>query len=526
MFSVHLATKGCMAWDDNLLALGSDTLSLHLLQTSSFTQIQSLTPRSGITCLEWSKTPEVILASGSNNGSISFWKKSHLLSDPSKSLIKEDKILDNVPITNLQFCPSKPNLLAVGASDLFIYNLEVGLTKQDQSKYVFKLGKNQMEGKRLTSIAWNPQVQYILAAASQNCAASVWDLRGNQTLFTVHDSTYLNKSYCSGIAWNPDIPTQFIMAYDDLENPNLQIWDLRKHEQPVKELKNNHKAGVTALSWCPYDSSIFASCDRSGYTSFWNFKQGQVFNKIDHELDSPPKSLKWVPKSHGLIAVGGEDGKIELRNLYTPAVSKNSGPRVMEGEDNCPCKKPDFVFTPNWLSKKSSVAIGYNSKISTFNSSSNKITFAAAPNANSHIKSKVEKAHKLFLEGKFKELSSSFAEHCDAEMKLQWEIISSKFSGNKSNILSLLGFDKASIDKATEKHTGKKRGHHEEAPTGHKESFQDTFSFVELSGKDAEDFFNKAGAKNEEVKQQVEIRKSEPEFMQTISETISKVFYI
>ena len=138
------------------------------------------------------------------------------------------------------------------------------------------------------------------------------------------------------------------------------------------------------------------------------------------------------------------------------------------------------------------------------------------------IKGKVEMAHKMYIEGKLKDLSNYFAESNDDDMKLQWEIISLKFSGNISNILSLLGFDRGSIEKATEKYTGKKRGHHEEVP-GRKESFHDTFSFVELSGVDAEDFFNKAGAKREEIKQQVEIRKSEPEFVQTISETISKV---
>jgi hypothetical protein len=90
-------------------------------------------------------------------------------------------------------------------------------------------------------------------------------------------------------------------------------------------------------------------------------------------------------------------------------------------------------------------------------------------------------------------------------------------------VASLLGFDRRAVERATEKQTGKKRSTHEEAPSGRKESFHDTFSFVDLSAVDAVDFFNKAGAKHEEVKQQVETLKSEPEFVQTIMETISKV---
>ena len=141
----------------------------------------------------------------------------------------------------------------------------------------------------------------------------------------------------------------------------------------------------------------------------------------------------------------------------------------------------------------------------------------------SQFRVRIEKAQKLYISRNLKDLSNYFSEGSSEDMKLQWEIISSKFNGDISYLLSLLGFDKEGIEKTTEKYTGKKRGHHDEVPVGTKETFQDTFSFVELSGLDAEDFFNKAGAKREEIKQQVETRKSEPDFMRTISETISKV---
>lgn len=521
MHSVCLDVKGCMAWDENLLAVGQDTLSLQYFDGTSFSQVQTLAPKSSISCLEWSKISEGVLAGGSNTGSVSFWKKSALLSDPSKSFIKEDKIFENTPVTNLQFCPMKQNLLAVGASEVFILNLEVGLTKQNPSQYVFKLGKNPIEGKILAGLAWNPQVQYILAAASQNCVATVWDLRNNQTLFNVHDSVYLNKSTCSALAWNPDIPTQFIMAYDDPGNPCLQIWDLRKHEQPVKVLSSNHKTGITALSWCPHDSSIFASSDRSGSTVLWNFKQGQSFLKLENNLKTTQNSIKWVPKSPGLIAFGSESGDIEVRNIYTPVIS--TGTKITYSDDIQNNLKPEVSFTPKWLVKKSGAHFGHGGKLLTFNQLSTKLYTNHANLKESPIKHKIEKTHKLYLEGKLKELSSYFTENCDEETKLQWEIISSKFSGNISNILTLLGFDRNSIEKATEKCTGKKRGYQDEVPAGRADVLHDTFSFVELSGDDAEAFFNKAGAKHEEIKQQVEIRKSEPEFVQTILETISKV---
>ena len=510
-----------MAWDESLLAVGSSSLSLYSLQQNKLTELQTLHSRQLITSMEWSKTSEAVLASGSDSGSVSFYKKSALLSDPGKSFIKEDKIIDNMSIGSLQFCPSKPNLLAIGANELFIYNLDAGLNGRDSSRYVFKLGKNNMEGKRLTSIAWNPQVQYILAAATQNCAASVWDLRGNQTLFNVHDANYLNKSFCSGIAWNPDIPTQFIMAYDDPTTPNLQIWDLRKHEQPVKELKTNHQTGITALSWCPFDSSIFASSDRSGFTNFWSFKQCQTFLRLTHSVNSVPCSIKWVPKQPGLVSFGFESGEIEIRNIYTPPVE--TGTRTASSDDGAIVARPQTVHTPLWVLRKNPVSFAYHGKVYTTVAGTGKIAVNQVRAENSALRSKVEKPQSLYKAHKTAELCRLLSEKASEVGKLQWEMISSKISGNISSVISLLGFDRRSIEVSTEKQTGKKRGAHEEVPSGGKESFNDTFSFVDLSAVDAVDFFNKAGAKHEEVKQQVESLKSEPEFVQTIMETISKV---
>lgn len=34
------------------------------------------------------------------------------------------------------------------------------------------------------------------------------------------------------MVWNPQIPTQFLVANDD-DNPSLNIWDLRNPDYPV-----------------------------------------------------------------------------------------------------------------------------------------------------------------------------------------------------------------------------------------------------------------------------------------------------
>jgi len=55
------------------------------------------------------------------------------------------------------------------------------------------------------------------------------------------------------LAWNPEIPTQIAVTYDDERVPELQIWDLRNPQGPVIVFSQAHKQGINSLSWCPSD---------------------------------------------------------------------------------------------------------------------------------------------------------------------------------------------------------------------------------------------------------------------------------
>lgn len=91
----------------------------------------------------------------------------------------------------------------------------------------------------------------------------VWDLKSNKSIFTFTEPSS-NASlagaggsdnyfdYFSGsdqdqqhqkvpsevkketvLVWNPEIPTQFLIANDDDQNPSFNIWDLRNPDYPV-----------------------------------------------------------------------------------------------------------------------------------------------------------------------------------------------------------------------------------------------------------------------------------------------------
>ena len=61
------------------------------------------------------------------------------------------------------------------------------------------------------------------------------------------------------MAWNPEIPTQFIVANDDDRNPSINIWDLRNPQYPVATYADIHRQGILSFSWNLEDPSLLIS---------------------------------------------------------------------------------------------------------------------------------------------------------------------------------------------------------------------------------------------------------------------------
>ena len=45
--------------------------------------------------------------------------------------------------------------------------------------------------------------------------------------------------HCSGLAWNPEVATQLVLASEDDRMPVIQMWDLRFATSPLKVLENH-----------------------------------------------------------------------------------------------------------------------------------------------------------------------------------------------------------------------------------------------------------------------------------------------
>jgi hypothetical protein len=59
-----------------------------------------------------------------------------------------------------------------------------------------------------------------LASASENGLTVVWDFKTSKPIFQFYEqSRKLNKSV--KLDWNPEIPTQIAVAYDNEKSPDL-----------------------------------------------------------------------------------------------------------------------------------------------------------------------------------------------------------------------------------------------------------------------------------------------------------------
>ena len=73
----------------------------------------------------------------------------------------------------------------------------------------------------MSCVAWNCQVQHILASTSPSGRSVVWDLRKNEPIIQVSDHS--SRIRCKVIAWHPDVATQMATASEDDRSPVVQV---------------------------------------------------------------------------------------------------------------------------------------------------------------------------------------------------------------------------------------------------------------------------------------------------------------
>ncbi|CAL8318276.1 unnamed protein product [Lota lota] len=249
--------------------------------------------------------PNGVLIAGGENGDV-------ILYDPGKIMAGDDDVIitqsdkHTGPVRALDVNPFQANLVASGGNESEIYIW-------DLNNFGFPMtpGPKTQPLEDISCIAWNRQVQHILASASPSGRAAVWDLRKNDLIIKVSDHS--NRMHCSGLAWNPEVATQLVLSSEDDRMPVIQMWDLRFATSPLKILEN-HTRGVLAIAWSLADPELLLSCGKDNRILCWNPNTAEVL----YELPTSTQwcfDIQWCPRNPAVLSAAAFDGNIGIYSI-------------------------------------------------------------------------------------------------------------------------------------------------------------------------------------------------------------------
>ncbi|XP_036891552.1 protein transport protein Sec31A isoform X3 [Sturnira hondurensis] len=246
-----------------------------------------------------------VLIAGGENGNI-------ILYDPSKIIAGEKEVViaqndkHTGPVRALDVNIFQTNLVASGAneSEIYIWDLNNFATPMTP-------GAKTQPPEDISCIAWNRQVQHILASASPSGRATVWDLRKNEPIIKVSDHN--NRMHCSGLAWHPEVATQMVLSSEDDRLPVVQVWDLRFASTPLRVLEN-HARGILAIAWSMADPELLLSCGKDAKILCSNPNTGEVL----YELPTNTQwcfDIQWCPRNPAVLSAASFDGRISVYSI-------------------------------------------------------------------------------------------------------------------------------------------------------------------------------------------------------------------
>uniref|UniRef100_A0A4W3HZY5 SEC31 homolog B, COPII coat complex component n=1 Tax=Callorhinchus milii TaxID=7868 RepID=A0A4W3HZY5_CALMI len=246
-----------------------------------------------------------VIAAGGDTGTVTLYNAEQILASGSDPIVGQSE-KHTGPVRALDFNPFQNNLMASGASDSEIYIWDLNNFSTPMTP-----GAKSQPSEDISCVAWNRQVQHILASAHPSGRAVVWDLRKNEPIIKVSDHS--NRMRCSGMAWNPEVATQLVLASEDDRMPVLQIWDLRFATSPLKMLESHHR-GILSISWCQADAELLLSSAKDNRILCWNPNTGEVV----YELPTSNQwcfDVQWCPRNPAVLSAASFDGRISVYSV-------------------------------------------------------------------------------------------------------------------------------------------------------------------------------------------------------------------
>ncbi|XP_067254474.1 protein transport protein Sec31A isoform X6 [Chanodichthys erythropterus] len=249
--------------------------------------------------------PSGVLIAGGENGNIILYDASKVIAGDSEVIISESE-KHTGPVRALDVNSFQPNLVASGGNESEIYIWDLNNFSSPMTP-----GPKTQPLEDISCVAWNKQVQHILASASPSGKASVWDLRKNDLIIKVSDHS--NRMHCSGLAWNPEVATQLVLASEDDRMPVIQMWDLRFATSPLKVLEN-HTRGILSIAWSVADPELLLSCGKDNRILCWNPNTAEVL----YELPTSAQwcfDIQWCPRNPAVLSAAAFDGHISIYSI-------------------------------------------------------------------------------------------------------------------------------------------------------------------------------------------------------------------
>ncbi|XP_051973347.1 protein transport protein Sec31A-like isoform X2 [Xyrauchen texanus] len=249
--------------------------------------------------------PSGVLIAGGENGNIILYDASKIIAGDSEVIISQSE-KHTGPVRALDLNSFQTNLVASGGNESEIYIWDLNSFSSPMTP-----GPKTQPLEDISCVAWNRQVQHILASASPSGKASVWDLRKNDLIIKVSDHS--NRMHCSGLAWNPEVATQLVLASEDDRMPVIQMWDLRFATSPLKVLEN-HTRGVLAIAWSVADPELLLSCGKDNRILCWNPNTAEVL----YELPTSAQwcfDIQWCPRNPAVLSAAAFDGHISIYSI-------------------------------------------------------------------------------------------------------------------------------------------------------------------------------------------------------------------
>ncbi|XP_020519257.1 protein transport protein SEC31 homolog B isoform X2 [Amborella trichopoda] len=302
-----------------------------------------------------------LIAGGLVDGCVNLWNPLSLISSRNNENAVVARLQKHTgPVRGLEFNKISPNLLASGAEegDICIWDIA---KPAEPSLFPSLKGGSGAQGE-VSFLSWNPKVQHILASTSYSGTTVIWDLKRQKPVISFSDSI---RRRCSVFQWNPEAPTQLIVASDDDRSPSLRVWDMRNTISPTKEFIG-HSKGVIAMSWCPIDGAFLLTCAKDNRTICWDTFTGEIVCELPASTNWN-FDVHWYPKIPGVISASSFDGKIGIYNIEACS-------RLISGELTT-SGFPVHLRAPKWLKRPVGASFGFGGKLAAFHSSS------AAPGA-------------------------------------------------------------------------------------------------------------------------------------------------